>query len=60
MNIIELFSGSGAISNEFKKTGHNVFSIDIRKRKGICEPDLKKNIMYVTLKDIPFKNVDVI
>lgn len=60
LNVVELFSGSGIVSDEFKKEGHNVFSIDIRKRKGICEPDLKKNIMQVTLKDIPFKKVDVL
>ena len=35
MNVIELFSGSGTLSNEFKKAGHNVFSIDIRRRKGV-------------------------
>ncbi len=60
MNIIELFSGSGIISKEFKKAGHNVFSIDIRKRKGVCEPSLRKDIMHVTLKDIPFEKVDVV
>ena len=60
MNVVELFSGSGVISKEFKKRGHEVFSIDIRKRKGICEPDLRKNILHVRLKDIPFKKVDVL
>lgn len=60
MNIIELFSGSGTISKEFASAGHNVFSIDIRRRKGICEPDLRKNILHVRLKDIPFKKVHVI
>lgn len=60
MNIIELFCGSGVIYKEFEKAGHNVFSIDIRKRKGICEPSLRKNIMQVILKDIPFKKVNVV
>lgn len=60
MNIVELFSGSGTISKEFKSRGHNVFSIDIRKRKGKCEPDLRKSILHVSLKDIPFKKVDVV
>ena len=60
MNVVELFSGSGIVSNEFERRGHNVFSIDIRKRKGICEPSLRKNIMQVRLKDIPFKKVHVI
>lgn len=60
MNVIELFSGSGVISRKFRERGHNVFSIDIRKRKGICEPDLRKDIMRVTLRDIPFEKVDVV
>ena len=60
LNVVELFCRSGTISKEFKKAGHNVFTIDIRKRKGICEPDLRKNIMQVRLKDIPFKKVHVL
>lgn len=60
LNVIELFSGSGTISKEFKKRGHNVFSIDIRKRKGICEPSLRKDILELKREDIPFKNIDVI
>lgn len=60
MNILELFSGSGTISKEFESMGHNVFSIDIRKRKGICEPSLRKSILQVSLKDIPFEKVDVV
>ena len=60
MNVVELFSGSGIISKMFKESGHKVFSIDIRKRKGICEPHLNKDIMKVRLKDIPFKKVNVI
>lgn len=60
LNIVELFSGSGTVSKEFERAGHNVFSIDIRKRKGICEPHLRKNIMQVRLSDIPFNRVDVV
>jgi len=60
MNIVELFSGSGTLSKEFEAAGHNVFSIDIRKRKGICEPSLRKDILEVSIKDIPFKKIDVI
>lgn len=60
MNMIELFCGSGTISKEFKNSMHDTFTIDIRKRKGICEPDLKKNILHVRLSDIPFKKVDVL
>ena len=60
MNVVELFSGSGIISKRFREKGHKTFTVDIRKRKGICEPDLRKNIMQVRLKDIPFKKVHVI
>lgn len=60
MIILELFSGSGTLSKEFERAGHEVFSIDIRKRKGICEPSLRKNILHCSIKDIPFKDVDVI
>jgi len=60
LNVVELFSGSGTISKEFEKAGHNVFSIDIRKRKGICEPSLKKDVMHLKKSDIPFKKIDVI
>jgi site-specific DNA-cytosine methylase len=60
MNVVELFSGSGTLSKEFRDAGHNVFSIDIRKRKGICEPDLKKNILHLLRKEIPFEKVDVV
>ena len=60
MNVIELFSGSGIISRTFSERGHKTFSIDIRKRKGICEPDLRKSILQVSLRDIPFKKVHVL
>lgn len=60
MNIVELFCGSGTISKEFERAGHKVFSIDIRKRKGSCEPTLQKNILQVLIKDIPFKKVHVV
>lgn len=42
LNVVEFFCGGKPISNEFEKAGHNVFSINIRKRKGKCEPDLRK------------------
>lgn len=60
MKIIELFSGSGTLSKEFEKAGHEVFSIDIRKRKEVCEPSLRKDILQVSIRDIPFNEVDVI
>ncbi len=59
-NIIELFCGYGIISNSFKKAGFQTFSTDIRKRKGVCEPTLRKNILQLTSRDIPFKKVHVL
>lgn len=60
MNVVELFSGSGEISQEFKRAGHNTFSIDIRRRKGICEPDLKADVLDISTHDIPFKKCHVL
>lgn len=60
MNVIEFFSGSGNFSQVFKDNGHNVISIDIRKRKGVCEPTIKKDIMNISKYDISFKKIDVI
>ena len=45
LKVIEMFCGSGSITNAFLLHGHNVLSIDNRFRKGTCEPDLKANIM---------------
>lgn len=60
MRIVELFCGPGTLSEEFKKAGHEVFSIDIRQRKGNCEPSLRKDILQVSIRDIPFDEIDVI
>ncbi|MBI2101657.1 DNA cytosine methyltransferase [Candidatus Woesearchaeota archaeon] len=60
MNILELFSGSGTISREFERAGHKVFSIDIRKRANVCVPSLKKDIMQLSLDDLPFWDIDVL
>lgn len=48
INGIELFSGSGNLSSSFKSNGHNFISLDIRKRKGICMPDIHKNILDIS------------
>lgn len=60
MNVVELFSGSGTFTDIFKSAGHNTFSIDLRKRKGVCEPDLRKDIMQLTSQDIPFNKCHVL
>jgi site-specific DNA-cytosine methylase len=60
LTMVELFSGSGIISKEFQNLGFKIFQIDIRERKSVCEPNLKKDILQVRLSDIPFKKVDII
>ncbi len=60
MNVIELFSGTGIISQAFKNKGHATFTIDNRRRKGVCEPDLKKDVLDLKRKDIPFKKCHVV
>jgi hypothetical protein len=48
MNVLELYSGSGEVSRRFKSSGYNTMQIDNRKRKGICEPDLRIDIMQLS------------
>ena len=60
LNVVELFCGSGTFSNVFKSAGHNTFKIDIRKRKGVCEPDLRKDVLVLDTFEIPFDHVDVV
>lgn len=60
MNAVELFCGYGVISDSFKEVGFKTWKTDIRKRKGICEPDLKKSILQLSARDIPFKKVHVL
>ena len=58
--VVELFCGSGNISRAFKDSGFNTFGIDNRKRSGVCEPDLKIDILKLcpgVLKEI---NPDII
>lgn len=55
MNVLELFCGKGIISGEFEKAGHKVFYVDIRKRRGVCEPSLKKDVIKLRISEIPFK-----
>lgn len=44
----ELFAGSCSLSNALKSKGVQCTSIDIRKRKGVCEPDLRLDIQKVS------------
>lgn len=44
----ELFAGSCSLSKALKSKGVQCTSVDIRKRKGICEPDLRLDIQKVS------------
>ncbi|KKM90693.1 hypothetical protein LCGC14_1235980 [marine sediment metagenome] len=59
-NFVELFCGYGIMTESFRKRNYNVWKTDLRKRKGVCEPDLKKSIMQLSSSDIPFKKVHVL
>lgn len=64
MNFIELFCGYGVVTESFKKRGFTTWKTDIRKRKGVCEPDLRADITNLTARDIlqktGFKKVHVL
>ncbi len=52
MKILELFSGTESFSKVARERGHETFTIDIDRS---FKPDLCKDILEVTSKDIPFK-----
>lgn len=52
LKILELFSGTGSFSNVAKERGHEIFTIELDKK---FKPSLCKNILDITIKDIPFK-----
>lgn len=45
--MIELFCGSATVSKAFRAKGFDTLSIDVRKRKGVCEPDIQADILNV-------------
>lgn len=57
---VELFCGYGVISKFLERAGFKTWKTDIRKRKGVCMPDLKKDIMQLSRKEIPFEKVSVL
>jgi hypothetical protein len=59
MILIELFCGHGEVTRAFRSAGHHAYSYDIRKRKGICEPSLREDIMKLQRTDFPHE-VDVV
>lgn len=56
-NFVEFFCGFGSVTESFRKRGFKTWKTDIRKRKDVCEPDLRINIMQLRARDIPFKRV---
>jgi hypothetical protein len=60
LNTIELFCGKAEFSKTFKKQGHRTFSVDIRKRSGVCEPDLRINIMNLTRALLPQGKINIV
>jgi len=52
MKVLELFSGTESFSKVAKERGHEVFTID---NNPDFNPDLCKDIMELTVDDIPFK-----
>ncbi len=59
-NFVELFCGFGIVTRTFKEAGFDTWKTDIRKRKGICEPDLRKNILELKTFEIPFEKVHML
>ncbi len=44
---IDIFSGSGSFTNVARSFGYETISLDNRRRKGVCEPTLKMDILKV-------------
>ena len=58
--MLELFSGSGKISRSFQRAGYKTTTVDVRKRKGVCEPDIRADIGQITIHDLPSNEFDVV
>ena len=57
---LELLCGKGIITDSFKERNHQALKLDIRKRKGICEPDFHLDLMKVKDSWTMFPGVNVI
>lgn len=44
---IDIFCGSGSFSKVARRFGYEILSVDNRRRKGVCEPTLKIDILNV-------------
>lgn len=53
MKMLELFSGSGEIARTFEQNAFKTYTVDIRRRKGVCEPDLKADVRNLQPEDLP-------
>lgn len=53
MTGIELFCGKGVITSTFRAAGWEMISLDNRKRKGVCEPTIKLDILNARPGDFP-------
>lgn len=60
LKAVELFCGKGIIAKEFKSRGHSCTTLDIRKRSGICSPDIRANILHIKSAELLFGPVDVV
>lgn len=54
MKAIELFCGKGTLTKLCRAKNYQAVSVDIRKRKGICEPDIRADIRKISPADFPF------
>lgn len=52
MKGIELYCGSGKMSETIKASALSCFSFDSRSRKGVCTPDFRVNIMNLSPKKV--------
>lgn len=57
---VELFCGKGIIASAFKSRGHSCTTLDIRKRSGVCVPDIRENILYIKSAQDLFGKIHVI
>jgi hypothetical protein len=55
MIFIELYSGHGTMSNAFKHEGFQTVSVDIRKRKGVCEPSHNDRIIIALQDNVHYR-----
>ena len=52
MKVLELFSGTASFSKCARERGYETFTVDMEER---FKPDLVKNVLDLTVTDIPFK-----